>query len=939
MKHYGILILLAVMAALFVVALSLSERDKPTRLEDIYQLTLSSGTSPSVSKGDKSKSQGRAEYEWYRLRDPATGQIPRGIRSRELAFAKRLPVRSRALDEQEWISRGPFNVGGRTRALAVDVADSNRILAGGVTGGMWISYDGANTWSRTTDLAVTPSVTCLEQDRREGHTNIWYYGTGEYTGSGSRSVNSRVPQYTGDGIFKSTDNGLSWQQLASTISPVHEFGSPFDVVFRIAVNPANLEQDEVYAAAYGTIQQSFDGGETWGTVLGFFEQANYAWTDVLVTPNGTIYATINSGVIEGGLWRSEDHCATWENITPENFPSTFRRTVMAYDPSDENVLYFLSVTPGAGYVGTGGGHSLWRLTRVGGVDTWENLSANMPNFEGESPLGFGYDYHSQGGYNMVVAVHPENPEMVYIGGITLFYSRDAFNTTDSTYWIGGYNYYYGSLPGPNGMDICYPNHHADVHHMVFDPTNPDIMYCSHDGGLSKTTNSLAIPTVSVPFPWDYIDGYITTQFYWIAVDPLTEGNLRIMGGMQDNGTFMGNSESEVAPWMYMWGGDGMACDIGAAEQDNWRSFYVSTQYGGSFYRVVLDENDEFQDYYYYGPQGDFQRWITPFELTPYDYRGMFMTDVNSVWGNPDVVDNGPGGWTQITMNHSRWATALGVSNTETPVVYYGDYHPTVSDISRVYRIDEPFGATSITDVSDIDFPVQGWIHCITVDPTDANKVIVVFTNYNVLSLFYSEDGGINWSNVGGNLEENPDGSGAGPSCFWAEIVYVGQQPVYFVGTTVGLFSTMELRGDSTVWELEGADVIGYNWVTAMDVRYSDGFVGVGTHGGGTFSTYLEVSGVEPEKEKLQPTDYELTSVYPNPFNATANIMFKLPQRANLTVDVYNNLGQKVTTLANGMYEPGHHQLVFNAGDLSSGVYFVRMKAGSYDATKKIVLMK
>ena len=938
MKPYGILILSAVMAAFFVVILSLPERDNPAKLKNIYQSTLSSGTSPSDSKSEKSKSGGRDEYEWYRLRDPATGQIPRGIRSRELAFAKKLPVRGRALDEQEWIFRGPFNVGGRTRALAVDIADSNRILAGGVTGGMWFSEDGANTWSRTTDLAVTPSVTCLVQDSREGHTHIWYHGTGEYRGSGSRSINSRVPQFTGDGIFKSTDNGLSWQQLASTVSPVHEFASPFDVVFRIAINPANTEEDEIYAATYGTIQRSLDGGESWYDVLGTFESTDYAWTDVMVTPSGVIYATLDSDILGGGFWRSEDHGETWDDILPANFPTTFHRTVMMYDPSDENVLYFLSVTPGAGYIGQGGGHSLWRLTRSGDFDIWENLSANMPNFQNESPIGFGYDYHSQGGYNMVVAVHPENPDVVYIGGTSMFCSRDAYNTTDSTYWIGGYNYYYGSLPGPNGMDICYPNHHADIHHMFFDPTNPDIMYCSHDGGLSKTTNSLAMPTQTIPFPWDYIDGYITTQFYWVAVDPLTEGNLRIMGGMQDNGTFMGNSESELDPWDFIWGGDGMACDIGAAEQDNWRSFYVSTQYGGSFYRVVLDENDEFQNYYYYGPPGDFGRWITPFELTPYDYRGMFMTDVNSVWGNPDVPENGSGGWSQITINHNRWATALGVSNTENPVVYYGDFHPTVPDISRVYRIDEPFGATSIMEVTDPDFPEMGWIHCITVDPTDANKVIVVFTNYNVLSLFYSEDGGINWSNVGGNLEENPDGSGAGPSCFWAEIVYVGEQPVYLVGTTVGLFSTTELPGDSTIWELEGADVIGYNWVTTMDVRHSDGYVGIGTHGGGTFSTYIEVSDVKSQ-EKLQPTDYELTSVYPNPFNATANILLTLPQRAELTVDVYNTLGRKVTTLASGMYEPGRHRLVFNAGDLSSGVYFVRMNAGSYNATKKIVLMK
>lgn len=937
MKRYRIFILLTLLAVTVFLVMVLSQRSEKRLMdEDQYAHAIQAMMKPQpASIGDKSKTEGRAEYEWFRLRDPATGRIPRGIHSRELAFAKKLPVLSRTTDDQEWSFRGPINVGGRTRALAVDWTDHNRVLAGGVTGGMWISTDGGTTWSRTTDLAVTPSVTCLVQDPREDFTDIWYYGTGEYTGSGSRSINSRVPQYTGEGIYKSFDGGLSWQQLSSTTSPVEEFGSPFDVVYRIAVNPTNYE---IYAATYGTIQRSFDGGETWHIVRGTFEPVDYAWTDVLVTPSGVIYATIDSDVQGGGFWRSEDHGDTWEDITPTNFPNTFHRTVLNYAPTDENLLYFLSVTPRTGDTG----HSLWRLIRSGGVDTWENLTANMPDFRNESPLPWGYDYRSQGGYNMAVAMHPENPNVVYVGGTSMFYSTDAFNSTDSTYWIGGYNFYYGQIPGPNGMDICYPNHHADIHHMFFDPTDPDILYCSHDGGLSKTTNSLAIPTDTEPYPWTYIEGYITTQFYWIAVDPLTNGDLKILGGMQDNGTFMGDSEDGTAPWDFMWGGDGMACDVGAAEEPGWRSFYVTTQYGGSFGRVILDENDQYIGDDYFGiPGAAFARWITPFELTPYDYRGMFMCDVSSVWGNPDVPMNGSNGWEQVAPpDWSRWVTAVGVSNTETPVVYYGDYDPTEPyDISRVYRIDDPFGAVTVTDVSSMDFPEGGWIHCITVDPTDADKAIVVFTNYNVLSLFYTEDGGLTWESVGGNLEENPNGSGAGPSCFWVEIVYVDAHPIYLVGTTVGLFSTTELLGDETIWEREGADVIGYNWVTTMDVRHSDGFVGIGTHGGGTFSAFLEYSGVEPDGESSMPARFELTSIYPNPFNATANILLTLPHRSELTVDVYNALGRKVVTLADGTYNSGNHRFAFHGEEFASGIYFVQMKAGDFNTTKKMVLMK
>lgn len=75
-------------------------------------------------------------------------------------------------------SIGPENIGGRTRALAIDVSDntSNTILAGGVSGGMWRSTNGGTSWTRVTTLPQLASVTTLAQDTRSGKTNIWYYG-------------------------------------------------------------------------------------------------------------------------------------------------------------------------------------------------------------------------------------------------------------------------------------------------------------------------------------------------------------------------------------------------------------------------------------------------------------------------------------------------------------------------------------------------------------------------------------------------------------------------------------------------------------------------------------------------------------------------------------------------------------------------------------------
>jgi hypothetical protein len=90
--------------------------------------------------------EARAAYDEMRLKDPATGLVPDGIRQRELEFAAKLPKRealdglskfSRVAAPLVWTKRGPRNVGGRTRALALDLTTPNVILAGGVSGGIW----------------------------------------------------------------------------------------------------------------------------------------------------------------------------------------------------------------------------------------------------------------------------------------------------------------------------------------------------------------------------------------------------------------------------------------------------------------------------------------------------------------------------------------------------------------------------------------------------------------------------------------------------------------------------------------------------------------------------------------------------------------------------------------------------------------------------------
>ncbi|MEN8192742.1 MAG: T9SS type A sorting domain-containing protein [Bacteroidota bacterium] len=88
-----------------------------------------------------------------------------------------------------------------------------------------------------------------------------------------------------------------------------------------------------------------------------------------------------------------------------------------------------------------------------------------------------------------------------------------------------------------------------------------------------------------------------------------------------------------------------------------------------------------------------------------------------------------------------------------------------------------------------------------------------------------------------------------------------------------------------------------------------------------------------------PGKFELAQNYPNPFNPSTTISYALPARSDVNIKVYNNLGQLVTTLFNGVNEAGTHEVVWNAADLSSGVYFYTINAGDFVATKKMILLK
>ena len=901
-----------------------------TKYNPRYKFLLIWSTLLAITAGcntidEKASPEGREVYEVRRLIDPQTGEIPKGIRMRELAYAATLPKSGSVFRSggQHYSPAGPLNVGGRTRAFKVDISDTNVLLAGGVSGGMWRSANGGKAWQRTTVPEEIASVNCLVQDHRPGKTNIWYYGTGEQRGNSASKSQSAL--YRGKGIFKSTDGGQTWSHLTNTQTQPH-VSTNWSFVFNIAVDTTRNDSDIVLAAHNEAIVRSNDGGETWKTVLepgGF----NVSWTNIHAAANGVFYSHISSDANNSGIFRSEDGL-NWINITDSVFASTHQRARLISPPGNENILYVYANTPGSGKpIDTDNNlnryNSFYKYTHNSGVGTWEDRSQNLPQDDRTS----GQLNHFQN-YTMQLSVKPDNENVIFIGATSIFRSTDAFATPNNVNQIGGYDA--DEIP-----DYSYRTQpqHPDQHEIDFMPGNPDIIFASSDGGVHRANNCL-----STPVNWiDLNNGYVTSQMYTAHVIHDIEEPY-ITGGMQDKGTWFTSKGHTEANWFSVRAADGAYCAL----TNGGFTGYFSTQYanvqrvdlnpqtGAVSNRLnIMPEDLNSSDYLF----------IQPWTLDPDDDKRMYLPARNKVLRNDNIEGISPAGtWTEIATFPANTTITAVTAARNADVVFVGFSNRTI------IRIDNASGQAVQTDITgNIQF--GGYTSNIAVDPRDPDNILVVYSNYNARSLWYTTNGGADWTDVEGNLQgtpDNPNGSpelfhrGDGPSTRWAQIVptHKGDSTVILLGTSVGLFATEQLAGENTVWTQQGAQTIGNVVVDMVDTRLSDGFTAVGTHGNGVFSTYIDdVFTSAPDQSRYESTLN--IKVFPNPASHQIQVQLNVPQNELLKVNLISINGTVIKT-SKKMLTSGNNQIRFDVEDLLPGNYFIRLHGETFSTTKPFV---
>jgi hypothetical protein len=784
-------------------------------------------------KGKKKTNEERAMFdlarelhEYYRQVNPTTGTVSKADKAAEQRAAMLAPIayegrKASVTTLGNFTTRGPGNLGGRTRAVVFDRSDAtgNTLLAGAVSGGVFRTTNAGATWIRVSPLDQQHNVTAIAQDSRAGFQNIWYYSTGEGSGN-SASFNGAF--YAGHGVWRSTDNGLTWTQMSfPAANNEFTFDQRFDIITRLAVDPTT---GDLFVAALGAIFRFDISANTWlteQTSTGPFG-TNHV-TDLVISSTGRVY-TAFSGVgpaAQEGIWTSNNAtgvaAGTWSRIATDATPvgwNQIGRAVLAIAPSNQDLLYVLYESNAA--TASPGDSDLWRWNQATG--TWTNFSNKIPDEAGGSA---GNDpFNSQGGYDLVISVKPDNANFVVIGGTNAYKVTDI--TTSNFVRIGGY-------AGPNGYALYNAGgitHHPDVHVLVFKPTAVNQLFSGTDGGVHRTVDVTA-PTVN----WVNLNNnYTSHQYYHVYLDPLTGSN-GVLGGAQDNGTTQGGTslgEANLTNMSLVFSGDG--CATGISRANACIPYFMSSQLGNLFRDCPTAATIT--------PAGSTSDFVTYFLLDPSNNNNLYYAGERNLYKTNNAtnviatVGAGATNWQNLgaistgTDFITNFTASWGAYSTVNSKLFIG------TDEGKIFRLNNPANVTNLTGMATITpaaattgFPsiVAG----MAIHPTNPNILIAAYSNYGAPSIFLTNNANAAtpvWVNVSRNIEALSVRS--------VSIVEAGGSTLYVAGTSRGLYTSTDPT--TTDWVRVGTTTIGMALVSQLWYRPADQKLLVGTHGNGMF---------------------------------------------------------------------------------------------------------
>ena len=685
-----------------------------------------------------------------------TGEIKSDAYSNAIGWKKEQQQRSNAA--VLWEFAGPTNVGGRITDIEIPNDQAETYYVGTASGGVFKTTDGGSNWLPIFDDQEILSIGDIEIS--ENNTETIWVGTGEVNAGGGSLA------YDGNGVFKSTNAGITWQSKG-----LPNVGS----ISKIVIDPDN--DDAVFVSAMGPVfrndtnrgvYKSVDGGDTWEQKL--FVSDSTGIIDMAIHPtNGDIIYAASWERIRrpqyrhyGGetsrLYRSLDGGDTWIEMTNglPSLPSEKGRISIAISESNPEVLYSRYADA------TGNIQGVYKT--VDGGDVWTEV-----NGSGLQNVGFHWWFRG-------VVIDPDDENIIY---------NVDFNVQKST--DGGANW-----------SPSFPGAHVDQHALAFNRMVPGAVILGNDGGVYYSADDGAsyLKDVSLPI----------TQFYRVHVD--AQNDAKVYGGAQDNNTIRTTTGS-VDDWTAIYGGDGFQSLV---DPTNTAVIYALSQRGNLGKSINNGANFSGATNGISG--SDRKNWDTPIVMDPFDSQILYY-GANRLY----KTTNAAGNWTAISPDLTNGSgggnltfgtiISISVSPIDTSTIYVG------TDDGNVWITNN--GGGNWTNVS-ASLPNR-WVTKVLASRSDLNTVYVTFSGYRYGEdnghVYKSDDNGSNWTDISSGLPDIPVND-------ILEDVYGN----LFLGTDIGVLASPDQGAN---WSVLGENLPSVV-VTDMHIHEASEYLYIGTYG-------------------------------------------------------------------------------------------------------------
>ncbi len=728
-------------------------------------------------------------------------------------------------DGFQYRNLGPFRVGGWVSDIAVPETPAKAHLytfyVAARHGGVFKTTNNGTTFEPVFDNQNVAAVGAIAV--APTNENIVWVGTGD--NSCARSA------YWGDGVYKSTDAGKTWQNMG--LKESHH-------ITRIVTHPTNA--DIVYVAAMGHLYttneergvfKTTDGGKTWQKVL--YVNDRTGAIDLVINRNepNTLYAAaydlkrdpwrIVDGGAGSGIYKTTDGGATWKKLENGLPSGTIGRIGIDLFQKNPNILYAVvdnrNLRQGSQQIISG---EVYRTDDAGA--TWRKVSADKDDVSRKS----GYAFN-------ILRVHPENPDRVFITGSNLIETTDGGKT-----WIGL------GQGGPQQQQSYRPFRRAfgDFRVMWIDPQNPERMMAGSDGGVYLSYDGAKT--------CDHLNNLPLGEIYALTVDLAEPYN--IYAGLQDHESWRGPSNGwsgsiGLEDWTTTGMGDGMYNQVDPTDN---RWVYNTQEFGrpARFDQKTRERKVITPTRKQGEPMLRFN-WVTPLRLSPHDaktlYRGAQVlfrsTDRGDTWQeiSPDLTTNDANKISppSAAIQHCT-ITTISESPKQAGVIWVG------TDDGKV-QVTKDAGANWLDAtgaIAKVGGPEDAWTNRVFASHYQAGTAYVAKSRHRQDDfrpfLFKTTDFGATWTAIQNNLPQRPI------NVIWEDNV---NPDLLFVGNDAGVY--VSLDGGKVWTALKGNMPL----VAVHDliVHPRAGDLVVGTYGRGIWVT--DVTPLREMQKALQADEY------------------------------------------------------------------------------------